>query len=290
MAGQRAPGAPPDLGALVEYYLPLLVTAGDYAVALQPGVVGPGAKDGVNAWTRALTDADHGVQAFLEVATRAIDPDLGFYGEEQASSRNARYFPEPAYRKVWLDPINGTFLYQNQRHGWDIILSITEGPELVAVISYMPARGRFYLAVRGHGALTGDRGRPRLADCTPLRTRSGSNVCLTYRAPAALARLRGSFSAFDIVEDDDPARDLDNLNDLFTGRLDAFLSPEADLLDWGALAFVVTAAGGVATDLAGNPVDIFGNYGLRTAPLAVSTSPAVHARLLDALGAAPRQP
>jgi fructose-1,6-bisphosphatase/inositol monophosphatase family enzyme len=274
---------PAGVDALVEHFLPLLVTAGDYALALQPAIRSDAAKAGPNAWVQAVTDADHGVQAFLEVATRAAFPEVDFYGEEQESSRNARYFPAGADLKVWLDPINGTFLYRGQRPGWDIILSITDRNALAAVISYMPARGRFYLAVRGHGALTGDRHCQRLDRFTPLRTRPGSNTCLTYRAPVELARLRTAFDAFDIVEDDDPARGIDNLNDLFTGRLDAFLSRHADLLDWGAIAYVVVAAGGVASGLAGEPLDIFGNYSLRTTPLVVSTSPEVHARVLAAL-------
>jgi fructose-1,6-bisphosphatase/inositol monophosphatase family enzyme len=276
---------PPGLGALVEFYLPLLVLAGDYARALQPAVTGPGPKAGPNAWAQALTDADQGVQAFLEVATRGVDPGLAFYGEEQATSRNARYFPVTAARKVWVDPINGTYLYQNQRDTWDIILSVTEHDELAAVISYQPARGRFNLAVRGHGALTGDRHCRRLADCAPLVTRSGSNTCLTYRAPAELARLRGPFTALDIVADDVPGRGPDNLNELFTGGLDAFLSPHADLLDWGAMAWLVVAAGGVATDLAGQPLDVFGRWSAGTTPIIASTTPAVHDRLLRALGA-----
>jgi fructose-1,6-bisphosphatase/inositol monophosphatase family enzyme len=268
---------------LVEYYLPLLVTAGDYALALQPAIRSPGPKAGANPWVQAITDADHGVQAFLEVATRGAYPDVDFYGEEQASSRNAAYFPAGADLKVWLDPINGTFLYQGQRPGWDIILSITDGGALAAVISYMPARGRFYLAVRDRGALTGGRECRRLADLAPLRTQPGSNACLVYGAPWTLEPLRRSFQAWDIVADDDPARSLDNLNELFTGRLDAFLSPHADLLDWGAMAFIAVAAGGVASDLAGQPLDIFANYSLRTTPLLVSTDAGVHARILDAL-------
>jgi fructose-1,6-bisphosphatase/inositol monophosphatase family enzyme len=274
---------PAGVDRLVEYFLPLLVTAGDYALALQPAIRSDAPKEGPNAWVQAVTDADHGVQAFLEVATRAAFPDVGFYGEEQSGSRNAAYFPGGADWKVWLDPINGTFLYRGQRPGWDIILSVTERNALAAVISYMPASGRFYLAVRGHGALTGDRHCRRLAEFGPLRTRPGSGTCLTYRAPDELARLRRSFRAFDIVEDDDPARGIDNLNDLFTGRLDAFLSRQADLLDWGALAYVVVAAGGAASGFGGEPLDIFTDYGLRSVPLVVSTSPEVHARVLAAL-------
>ena len=45
------------IGELIEFFLGLLVTAGDYALAIQPRVGGPAQKDGHNAWVSALTDA-----------------------------------------------------------------------------------------------------------------------------------------------------------------------------------------------------------------------------------------
>jgi myo-inositol-1(or 4)-monophosphatase len=275
----------PSIAGMVEYYLPLLVTAGDFAREIQPRVAGPGRKSGPNAWTQAITDADHQVQSFLEVATLARFPGVGFYGEEQEQSVNARYFPPDATTMVWLDPVNGTFLYQNQRPGWDIILSITRDSHLMAAMSYMPAKGRFYIAVRGRGAFTGDRDCRTLAGMEPLVTRAGSGVCLTYRAPELLAKLRVGFECFDIVEDYDPERAYDNLNDLFTGRLDAFACHDGDLLDWGAIAFIVASAGGQVSAPDGSPLDIFENFTLRSTDMLVSASPAIHARALAALAA-----
>ena len=130
----------------------------------------------------------------------------------------------------------------------------------MAAISYMPVRERFYLAVRGHGAFTGDRHSRQLGAMAPLATVPGSSVCVTYQAPDALARLRRHWDAFDIVEDDDPQRGFDNLNDLFTGRLAAYASNSADLLDWGAMAFIVTQAGGIASGLDGRPFEGFDNF------------------------------
>jgi len=273
----------PAILEMVEFYLPVLVTAGDYARAIQPSISGPPSKPGQNAWVQAITDADQSVQTFVEVATLARFPTAAFYGEEQEQSRNARYFPIDAVTKVWLDPINGTFLYQNQRPGWDIILSITRHGQLLAAISYMPVRERFYLAIRGCGAFTGDRNARRIGAMSPLATGPGSRVCVTYQAPNVLARLRRSWDAFDIVDDDDPQRKFDNLNDLFTGRLAAYASDSADLLDWGAMAFIVTQAGGMASGLDGRPFDGFDNFQLRSTDLLVAITPAVHAELLATL-------
>lgn len=279
----QPPGDDPPIAEMVEYYLPLLVTAGDFARAIQPHLRTPGAKAGQNPWVQAVTDADRSVQTFIEVATLATWPAVAFFGEEQEQSCNAHYFPEETSTKVWLDPINGTFLYQNGRPGWDIILSITRGTQLMAAISYMPGPGRFHLAIRGRGAFTGDRHCVRLADMAPLTTRPGSGLCLTYEAPEILARLTGTVDCFDLVADDDPERPFDNLVDMFTGRLDAYVSLHGDLLDWGAMAFVVENAGGVVSAPDGSPLDIFENFGLRSCELLVSASPEIHARLLAAL-------
>lgn len=273
----------PTILEMVEFYLPVLVTAGDYARGIQPRISGPKAKAGQNPWVQAITDADQGVQTFVEVATLARFPQAGFYGEEQEQSRNSAYFPRDPVTMLWLDPINGTFLYKNQRPGWDIILSITRHGQLLAAISYMPVRERFYLAIRGYGAFTGDRNATRIALMSPLATVPGSRACVTYQAEAALTRLRGRWDAFDIVNDDDPQRDFDNLNDLFTGRLAAYASDSADLLDWGAMAFIVTLAGGVASGLDGRPFDGFDDFRLRSTDLLVAATPAVHAELLATL-------
>ena len=275
---------PAEIVAMVEHYLPVLVTAGDYACNIQSRISGPAQKSGPNAWTEALTDADLNVQTFIEVATLSHYPDVGFFGEESEQSTNRKYFDTVADTVVYLDPINGTFLYKNQRSGWDIILSISHQGQLIAAISYMPAKGLFYVAIRGIGAVTGTRKSLRIRDMRMLRTQSGSRVCLTYQAPDVITGASPNFECFDIVQDYSADRDLDNLNDLFTGRLDAFACRQGDLLDWGAVAFIVCQAGGVATDLKGSALSAFDDFRADdTVDMLVSTSPEVHQEILNLL-------
>jgi myo-inositol-1(or 4)-monophosphatase len=275
---------PAEIVTMVEHYLPVLVTAGDYACNIQSRVSGPDQKSGANAWARALTDADLSVQTFIEVATLSHYPDVGFYGEESGHSDNRKYFNTRSDTVVQLDPINGTFLYKNQRTGWDIILSISHQRQLMAAISYMPAKGLFYLAVRGIGAVTGTRESRLISDMQRLRTQTGSRLCLTYQAPDVIENANSDFECFDIVQDYSEARDLDNLNDLFTGRLDAFACRNGDLLDWGAVAFIACQAGGVTTALNGSPLNIFDDFRADdTVDMLVSTSPEVHQEILNLL-------
>lgn len=273
-----------QIGELTEYFLGLLVTAGDYALAIQPQVGGPAQKDGHNAWVSALTDADLSVQNFIEVATLARFPDISFYGEEHAQSLNQKYFPRDAEISVHLDPVNGTFLYKNQRPRWDIIISIAERRRLMAAVSYVPSSGRFYLAIRGQGALSGERHHASLADLVPLHTRPGGRQCLTYQTPELHDRLRGDFDCYDIVTDDDPARGLDNLNEFYSGRLAAFACRDGECLDWGAAAFIATQAGGKASHLDGSPLGIFEDFDpQKTVDMLVAADPATHAAIMSRL-------
>ncbi len=272
-----------DLESLVDYYLPLLVTAGDYAKAIQSRIAGPGDKSGGNAWAQALTDADLCVQNYLEVATLAHDSQLGFCGEESSQSANTRYFDVDAKIVVHVDPINGTFLYQNQRDGWDIILNIACNKNLRVVISYMPARGQFYVCVDGD-ARFGNRNEAQLAKMHALQTQTGSRVCLSYQAPEVVTALKPSFEAFDLIADDDPQRGVDNLNELFTGRLDAFACRQGDLLDWGAVAYIVASAGGYASRLDGSPLKSLENFVAHAQDdMLVTSSPTVHQEIISLL-------
>lgn len=271
---------------LLEYFLGLLVTAGDYARAIQPRIGGPPQKEGHNAWVSALTDADLSVQNFIEVATLARFPHVRFYGEEHAQSLNQKYFPAESELAVHLDPVNGTYLYRNQRPGWDILLSIAERGRLVAAVSYAPANGRFYLALRERGALTGERRQPRLAAMAPLHTRPGARACLTYQTPELNERLRGEFDCRDIVLDDDPASGLDNLNEFYSGRLAAFACRGGESLDWGAAAFIAVQAGGKASRLDGSPLTIFDDFDpAEPVDMLVAADAATHAAIMSRLGA-----
>lgn len=275
---------PSEIVSIVEYYLPVLVTAGDYACNIQSRISGPDQKSGANAWSQALTDADLAVQNFIEVATLGRYPNAGFDGEESAHSSNRKYFDDGADTVIHLDPINGTFLYKNQRSGWDIILSISHRGRLMAAISYMPAKGKFFLAVHGIGALTGRRDTVRIDAMQSLQTRTGSRVCLTYQAPDVIDKVSPVFECFDIVLDYSEDRNLDNLNDLFTGRLDAFACRNGDLLDWGAIAFIVSEAGGAISCLNGSPLHGLDEFkGDDTADMLVSSSPAIHEEILNLL-------
>lgn len=273
-----------SLEDMVGYLLGLLVTAGDYALAIQPAAGGAGPQPGPGARAGTISDAALSVQTFFEVATLARFPQVCFFGEEHARSPNQKYFAAGAALAIHLDPLHGGFLYYQQRSGWDILLGIADHGRLVAAISYMPARGRFYLALRDRGALTGERRHPRLDDLVPLHTRPGARHCLTCHVPELGERLRREFACIDLLRDADPEPGLDNLNEFYSGRLAAFACRGGDCLDWSAAAFIAVQAGGRATRLDGSPVGIFDDFDPQAAvDLLVAADAATHAAIMACL-------
>ena len=78
---------------LVKFYIPHLVTAGDYALAIQKDIKVHDAKgEGFSNLGQFLTDADLAVEGYLEVATLSKWAAVDFEGEEADKSLNRKYF------------------------------------------------------------------------------------------------------------------------------------------------------------------------------------------------------
>ena len=142
-----------QLKELINFTLQQLVIAGDYACLVQPNVRAENGKGG-NLFHDALTDADLSIQNFFEVALLARFPQFSFYGEEEARSLNAKYFPADAEYEVTLDPVNGTRLFIDQFDTFDIVATVWREGAICAALTYLPAKGAAYFALEGEGAFT----------------------------------------------------------------------------------------------------------------------------------------
>jgi myo-inositol-1(or 4)-monophosphatase len=270
-----------NLREFSSYYLPLLVTAGDYALQIQNRIEGR-SKAGDNAFSQALTDADLSVQNFIEIATLARFPDIAFYGEEEEQSLNAKYFVREAPYKLFLDPINGTRLYQDQLPLFDIILSLTYRGEYVAGISYVPGTETFFLGLRDEGAFTVSKQEVLRGEAyRPLRVPVGGGTLITLNCPQLKQALGDDFDVVDAVQDYQPARCTIATHSVFTGAIGGFLGYGCSFLDSGVIAFIAAQAGAMVTDFDGNPVTAFSRVGLGRIPhLLVTRYPALHAQVL----------
>ncbi|MEM7610355.1 MAG: inositol monophosphatase family protein [Pseudomonadota bacterium] len=266
-----------------ELYMPQLLIAGGYALGLQGRVGARPTKDG-DAWTSVLTDADLGVQHFLEAVTLGAQPDWGFFGEEHESSFNTAYFPADAQVSVLLDPINGTRLYRDGADSFDIIISLTVNRRLTATLSYMPARGQFFGASRFEPAFHASENDLKRS---PLINRSSGLTLAVYQDDTWRGDLPRGVNVFDVsasYQADDPRC---CLNSVFTGELDGYLFGGCALLDIGATAFTVTQAGGQMSLPNGDVASYFDEFhGQLKGPLLVTMNDALHSTVASALKAA----
>lgn len=264
-------------------FMPQLEIAGRYALSLQRRLVNRGGKHG-DAWTSVLTDADLGVQHFLEAFVLAECPDWHLHGEEYAQSFNTPYLPNASPVQLLLDPINGTRLYRDGADSFDILLSLSIAGRLMATLSYMPARGLFYGAARDRRAFTARSGAH--AQKRPLQARNASMTLAVYRADEWLDRLPVDVDVFDVARDYRAADERCCMNSIFTGALGGYLFGPCALLDVGATAFTAARADGIATLPDGRGFDYFEAFDPeREGALLVCTNPALHAAVSAALAA-----
>jgi len=248
---------------VIDYFLPSLAMAGDYALEIQARVQSSGDKlTGATRISRALTDADLSVQSLIEVAALARFPGFAYHTEELDRSLNFKYFPKSSDYLLALDPINGTLFYQDGLPIFDIILTLIRGREIVAVIDYIPGRQTYFMAIRGEGAFTTTRA--DALERRPWQTfRLGppAEPVLVYRLDGRdQARLAESFQVVDLERDYRPPDWRYTAHSLLTGDVSAYVKRSAQLIDWGAVAFIAEQAGGAVSDFGGSPAPNFFDF------------------------------
>ncbi|BBD79572.1 inositol monophosphatase family protein [Aerosticca soli] len=218
-----------------------------------------------------VTQADREAeQAIRAVLARAL-PEAGIYGEEYGRSGNEHL--------LWLvDPLDGTKSFVRRTPFFSTQIALMEAGELVLGVSCAPVYGETMWAARGMGAWLDGR-RVTVADTARLEQAALSTG--NIKSLAADAR----WAAFgELVRTVDRIRgygDFCHYHLLARGALDLVLESDVHVLDVAALAVIVREAGGIFTDLDGQPP------GLATRSVLAGV-PALHAQALARLRAAPR--
>ena len=193
--------------------------------------------------TVADVEAEKRIRALIEERF----PKHGFYGEETGEhDRDAEY--------VWLvDPIDGTKAFVREYPMFSTQIALMHRGELIVGVSSAPVYGELAYAEKGRGAwLNGLQvtvsAIERLEDCSI----SAGNL-------KSLARSARWAAYGDIVGRVDRIRgygDFLHYHLLASGRIDAVLESDVNILDIAALAVIVQEAGGRFTDLEGRPVSL----------------------------------
>jgi len=230
---------------IVRDLLPAVEAACREAGQLALDLFRPGAQTVAKTWSKAggspVTEADIGVDTFLNVRLSALLPDAAWLSEETADDtiRLSRRF-------VWVvDPIDGTRAFMSGSPDWAVCVALLDNGRPVLGVVHAPAGATTYTALSGGGALSN--GRP--IQTSGLAALTGARIAGPKPMLDALAR-QETFTAADKI----PSLAL-RLTRIADGTIDAGLvSPDARDWDLAAADLVLNEAGGQVTTADGEPL------------------------------------
>ncbi|MGH8517164.1 MAG: inositol monophosphatase family protein [Panacagrimonas sp.] len=219
-----------------------------------------------------VTEVDVAAENVIRSRLTARFPSYGFYGEETGrSAMDAEY--------LWLvDPIDGTKAFVRGYPVFSVQIALMHRGELVLGVSSAPCwndgRGELAYAEKGQGAHL-DGHTVRVADTASLAraTLSTGNLA-RLAASKAWPNLGGLIPRLHRIRG---YGDFLHYHYLASGKVDAVVESDVNILDIAALTVIVREAGGVFTDLRGGAV------GLDTTSV-LAAVPALHAQLLETIG------
>jgi len=194
-----------------------------------------------------VTEADVETEKTIRSIIAAKFPAHGFHGEETGSSNmDAEY--------VWIvDPIDGTKAFVREYPMFSTQIALMHRGRLIVGVSSAPAYGELACGEIGVGAWLNER--PiRVSDIDTIEgaALSTGNLKTLATGPQwpAFGRLVGRLGRIRGYGD------FLQYHLLASGKIDAVVESDVNILDVGACAVIVEAAGGRFTDLAGQPLTV----------------------------------
>ena len=214
-----------------------------------------------------VTVADVETEKVIRSVVAAKFPDHGFYGEETGSSGlDAEY--------LWIvDPIDGTKAFVREYPMFSTQIALMHRGRLIVGVSSAPAYGELAYGEIGAGAWLNDRPvRVSGIDAIEAAALSTGNLKTLATGPRwpAFGRLVGRLGRIRGYGD------FLQYHLLASGRIDAVVESDVNILDVGACAVIVEAAGGRLTDLDGRPLSL-------ESTSVLATNGRLHERVLGAL-------
>lgn len=209
-------------------------------------------------------------QKIKEVITEKF-PDHGFYGEETGQSNlDAEY--------VWLiDPIDGTKSFVREYPFFSTQIALMHRGEIIVGVSNGVMFDECAWASKGEGAYLNDRP-VRVSDISEFRDASLSTGNIASLAADA-NKWCGLGSLAQRVNRTRGYGDFYHYHLLASGKIEIVVESDVNILDIAALSVIVKEAGGVFTDLNGQPP------GLETCSVLAANSAAMHLQVGETLGA-----
>lgn len=214
-----------------------------------------------------VTQADIECEQAIREIILGQFPEHGFYGEETGRTQeNADY--------LWLvDPIDGTKGFVRQYPFFSTQIALMHQGEIVLGVSSGTMMDELAWAEKGQGAWLNGK---------PLKVSNIDNpdrVAVSVGNLKSLAGSEGWSSLGGIVERADRIRgygDFYHYHLLASGKIEAVIESDVNILDIAALSIIVTEAGGVFTNLNGEKPTLE----IRSV---LAANPSLHAKYLESL-------
>jgi histidinol-phosphatase len=209
----------------------------------------------VKADKSPVTEADVRCELAIREILEARFPSYGFIGEETAARAADA-------ESLWLvDPIDGTKAFVREYPMFSTQIALMRRGEIVLGVSNAPVYGELCCAERGRGAYLNGKpiGVSQVASLDSAALSSGNLRSLATGAQwgrygelvARVGRIRGY-------------GDFLHYHLLASGKIDAVIESDVNILDIAACVAIVTEAGGRFTDLEGAPITLQSNSVLAT--------------------------
>lgn len=216
-----------------------------------------------------VTNIDYAVDALLAERLLTARPDYGWFSEETSDDLDRRVGKA---RTFMLDPIDGTAALVGKTPQWTISIGIVEGQRAFVGVVYNPMTDELFAGAVGEGATLN--GRPMRASLAGKL--EGARV-IGQRSRFTERRWSKPWPKLDVIERQSLAYRL---------ALVAAGQGDATILfgwknDWDIAAGIalVEAAGGVATNLWGEPLLL--NQDVPRAPGVVASGAPLHPLLIE---------
>jgi myo-inositol-1(or 4)-monophosphatase len=196
--------------------------------------------------TDPVSDADREAERVIRELLTAERPDDGLVAEEGSHT-------EPVSGRTWVvDPLDGTVNFLYGLRTWAVSIALEDSEGLALGVVFNPVDGECFSARRGEGAALNER--PiHATQCSSLdraMVGTGFSYESARRGEQAEILLRLLPQIRDIRRAGAAALDLAYVA---AGRVDAFYERGLQRWDEAAGRLLVTEAGGVVEDLAGEP-------------------------------------
>ena len=204
-----------------------------------------------------VTAADKASEKLVVERLTAHFPDHGIIAEEGGGHSSSSEY------RWYVDPLDGTTNFAHGYPMFNVTLALQKGTEMIAGVIYDPLHDEMFRAGLGSGAYLNDgrisvSGARRLQDSLvstgfPSHNRA-TNFNIHFYHQMAMSThgvRRGGSAAIDLAY-------------VACGRLDAFWEFGLKPWDLAAGALIVTEAGGLATDMKGDPHKIGSSHLLCT--------------------------